>query len=90
VLLVLLDGEFEPIEIYEADRLPIKTALDKAGSKARNKRGAMAVSKFKGYRMTCMEQNGNVGCMMVKQKPLAPPVFADRPRIPPFPPASSL
>jgi hypothetical protein len=47
VLLVLLDGEFEPIEIYEADRLPIKTALDKLGSKARNKRGAMAVSKFK-------------------------------------------
>jgi hypothetical protein len=47
VLLVLLDGEFEPMEIYEADRLSITAALEKPGSKARNERGALAVSKFK-------------------------------------------
>ncbi|HYU11100.1 MAG TPA: hypothetical protein VEK82_00890 [Stellaceae bacterium] len=47
VLLVLLDDEFEPMEIHEADRLPIIETLAKPGSKARNERGAMAVSKFK-------------------------------------------
>jgi hypothetical protein len=47
VLLVLLDGDFEPTEIYEADRLPIIAVLEGPGSKARTERGAMAVSKFK-------------------------------------------
>jgi hypothetical protein len=47
VLLVLLDSDFEPTEIFEADRMPVIEALEKPGSKARNERGAMAVSKFK-------------------------------------------
>ena len=35
------------ISEYEADRLVLKQALKKPGSKARNDRGALAVSKFK-------------------------------------------
>jgi hypothetical protein len=46
-LLVLLDDSFETTHIYEATRLAIETALSAPGSRARNKRGALAVSKFK-------------------------------------------
>ena len=45
VVLVLFDANFEPVEIYEADREEITTALDNGGR--RNKRGAMTVAKFK-------------------------------------------
>jgi len=47
VLMVLLDGDFEAIEIWEADRKPLEEALKAPGSKARNERGALRVSKFK-------------------------------------------
>lgn len=47
VVLVLMDGHFEPLEIYEAERSAIERELLRPGSKARNERGAMAVSKFK-------------------------------------------
>ncbi len=47
VVLVILDEDFEPVEMYEAERNPIKDALTKPGSKARNIRGALSVSKFK-------------------------------------------
>ncbi len=47
VLLVLLDEHFDPTAIYEADRPAIKDALTAPGSKARNERGQMSVSKFK-------------------------------------------
>ena len=47
VLLVLLDADLEPINIYEARRQAITEALTKPGSKARNLRGALSVSKFK-------------------------------------------
>ncbi len=47
VLLVLLDENFEASAIYEADRQAVETALSARGSKARNERGALAVSKFK-------------------------------------------
>ena len=47
VLLVLLDHDFEPTEIYEAGRPEITDALLSPGSKARNERGALSVSKFK-------------------------------------------
>ncbi|MBZ0291590.1 MAG: hypothetical protein K8L99_03390 [Anaerolineae bacterium] len=47
VLLVLLDSQYEPINIYEANRLEITTALLAPGSRARNERGALGVSKFK-------------------------------------------
>jgi uncharacterized protein DUF6998 len=47
VLLVLLDENFETIEIYEAERKPVIDALTAPGSKARNERGQLALSKFK-------------------------------------------
>lgn len=46
VLLILLDELFEVKAIYEADRPAIEAALTKPGSKARNERGALAVTKF--------------------------------------------
>ncbi len=46
VVLVLMDELFEPKAIYEADRPAIATALTRPGSKARNERGALAITKF--------------------------------------------
>ena len=47
VLLVLMNGDFEPLEIYKANRPEITEALTKPGSIARNVRGSLAVSQFK-------------------------------------------
>lgn len=47
VILVLLDEQWEPIEIYEAEHAAIKQALTAPGSIARNERGSLSVSKFK-------------------------------------------
>jgi hypothetical protein len=47
VLMVLLDQNFDAIEIYEAERTRVEAVLTAPGSKARTERGAMAVSKFK-------------------------------------------
>lgn len=47
MLLVLLDPDFEATVIYEADRDAVVTALTAPGSKARNERGALAVSKVR-------------------------------------------
>jgi hypothetical protein len=46
-MLVLMDEGFALLEIWEASRDAVSEALDQPGSKARNERGAMAVSKFK-------------------------------------------
>ena len=47
VVLVLLDREFKPVEIYEAERPAIEAAILAPGSRARNERGALSVGKFK-------------------------------------------
>lgn len=47
VLLVLMDEIFNVEEMWEAQRPEIEEALLAPGSKARNERGALAVSKFK-------------------------------------------
>ena len=47
VLMVLLDQNFDALEIHEAQRADIIAALVVPGSKARNERGALAISKFK-------------------------------------------
>ena len=47
VLMVLLNQNFDAIQIYEAQRKDVIAALTAPGSKARNERGALAVSKFK-------------------------------------------
>jgi hypothetical protein len=46
VVLVLMDENYEPYEIYEAERDEIVEFLD-ASSSSRAKRGAMSVSRFK-------------------------------------------
>jgi hypothetical protein len=47
VLLVLHGHDFDVTEIWEADRAAVVKALTEPGSRARNERFAMAVSKFK-------------------------------------------
>jgi len=47
VVLVLMDDDLEPFDIYEASRDEIQQALDDASPSKRNKRGAMSVAKFK-------------------------------------------
>ena len=47
VLLVLLDENFEAVQIYEAERKAVLAAITAPGSKARNERWALGVSKFK-------------------------------------------
>lgn len=47
VVLVLMDEEYEPYEIYEAEREDIEEVWDKASASKRTKRGAMSVARFK-------------------------------------------
>ena len=44
--MVLMDEDLEVLSMYEAERPEIERALLAPGSKARNDRGALAVSKF--------------------------------------------
>lgn len=46
-LLVLLDGDLEPMVIYEAPRAALQRALSAPGSRARNERGQLGVAAFK-------------------------------------------
>ena len=47
VALILMNGDFEPIAVYEADRVDIERELLRPGSRARNERGALGITKFK-------------------------------------------
>ena len=47
LMLVLLDEDLNATAIHEADRAAVVAALEVPGSKARNERGALAVSQFK-------------------------------------------
>lgn len=47
VLLVLMDEEYEPFEIYEAEHQDILDALSDGDDSRRNRRGALSVAKFK-------------------------------------------
>lgn len=47
VVLVLMDEQYEPCEVYEADRQSILEFLDEAGDSKRARRGAMSVARFK-------------------------------------------
>ena len=57
VVLVIMDEEYQPVELYEADRAEIAEALEKSQSKRAN-RGAMSVAKFKaiGKLVWCVEE----------------------------------
>ena len=47
VMLILMDLDFNPLGIYEAKRADVERELLRPGSRARNERGALSVSKFK-------------------------------------------
>lgn len=47
VMLVLMRGNYELYEIWEADRESVVERLARPGSKSRNERGSMGVSQFK-------------------------------------------
>jgi hypothetical protein len=47
VALILMNEDFEPLEIWEAKRERVRRELERPGSKARNQRGALSVRKFK-------------------------------------------
>ena len=59
VALILMDQNYEPLAIYEANRAAVKRELLRPGSKSRNERGALGVSKFKtigGLRWSCDDE----------------------------------
>ena len=47
VLLIIMDENYLPQEIYEADRVVLLEALEESKNSKRAKRGAMTVAKFK-------------------------------------------
>lgn len=47
VMLVMLDAELNPLVIYEAGRAEIIAAITAPGSKSRNERWQLGISKFK-------------------------------------------
>ncbi|WCL54110.1 DUF6998 domain-containing protein [Gimibacter soli] len=47
VLFVLMDEQLDTIEIWLAERGAVTDAIMRPGSKARNERGALAISKFR-------------------------------------------
>lgn len=59
VLLVLLDENLEAVEIFEADRITVTTALLAPGSRSRNERGALAISKFKSIGRRIWSRDGH-------------------------------
>lgn len=58
VLLVLMDEEYEPYEIYEAERDEIEEFMAKSSS-SRAKRGALSVARFKAIgRLAWTQEDG--------------------------------
>jgi len=47
IVLVIMNADYEPVEIYECDREVVENALDEQKSSSRNKRGAISLAKFK-------------------------------------------
>ncbi len=47
VLLVIMDEEYQPVEIHEAEREDILQAMEETADSSRRKRGAMSVARFK-------------------------------------------
>ena len=47
IVLVIMDENYNPTEIYEADRAIVEQAIEESASSKRNKRGAMSLAKFK-------------------------------------------
>ena len=47
LLLVIMDDDYEPCEIYEAKREDIMGEVDEAADSKRSKRGALSIAKFR-------------------------------------------
>jgi len=47
VLLVLMNEAYEPVEIWEAERVPLLAAIEETSASARAKRGPLSVARFK-------------------------------------------
>ncbi len=47
VMLVLMDENYEPSEIYEAERAAVLDSLEGRESSQRNRRGAMSIARFR-------------------------------------------
>ncbi len=47
VVLVVMDENYEAVEIYEASREEVEDAMQESASSSRKKRGAMTVARFK-------------------------------------------
>lgn len=61
VLLVLMDEEYEPFEIYEAERDELLEAVAEAESSKRAKRGLLSVAKFKAIgRLVWTREEGEI------------------------------
>ena len=60
-VLVLMDENFEPFEIYETERSEIEEALRDNTSEKRKKRGAMSVARFKNIsRLAWTKEEGTI------------------------------
>ena len=59
-MLVLMDENYEPVEIYEAERDDVVEAMDKTSSN-RSKRGAVSVARFKIIGRLVWSREGGVG-----------------------------
>jgi len=57
VVLVIMDEDYEAVEIYEADKPVVLDALSENKSSNRNKRGAMSLAKFKKIATLAWERN---------------------------------
>lgn len=58
-IVVVLDEDLEPTIIYEAERAAIAAALTVPGSRARNDRGQLGLSKFKSIARVIWRAGGN-------------------------------
>ncbi len=47
VVLVIMDEDYEAVEIFEASREEVEDAMNESASSSRKKRGAMTVARFK-------------------------------------------
>lgn len=56
VMLVMMDNDYQPWVIWEAQRDVVLAALSLPGSRSRNERGALAVTKFKSIATTVWQR----------------------------------
>ncbi len=62
VVLVIMDENYEAVEIYEASREEVEDALEDSASSSRRKRGAMTVARFRNIaRLVWARGEGAIG-----------------------------